>query len=189
MIARTRQAGLSLIELMIGVAVVAVLLVLALPSIGSAMQNRRVRAGAEAVQTGLTVARAEALRRNRNVKFQLQAGSNSWVVGCETPDAGTDSTTGEVLCPQTIQSRNQQEGSARAAVTTSQQLSGGGSASSSTFTDTLSFTPLGRTTTATLPAGNVAVFDVSSPMDTCAAAGGEIRCLRVVVTSAGQIRM
>jgi type IV fimbrial biogenesis protein FimT len=74
-------------------------------------------------------------------------------------------------------------------VATSQQLGTGSAAPSPTFTDNLSFTPLGRTTPATLPAGNVAVFDVSSASGTCAAAGGDMRCLRVVVTAAGQIRM
>lgn len=186
---RPPQRGLSLIELLVGVAIVSLLLVMAVPSIGSAMQNRRVRAGAEGIQTGLSTARAEALRRNRNVKFQLQTGSG-WTVGCETPDTGTDTGTGEVLCPSTIQTRNQQEGSSGTLVTTSQQTGAGGSASSTTFTDTLSFTPLGRTTSSTLPAGNLALFDVTAPgYGNCASAGGEIRCLRVVVSATGQIRM
>ena len=41
-----------------------------------------------------------------------------------------------------------------------------------------------------LPPGNLATFQVTNPMGgTCAADGGEMRCLSVVVTSAGQVRM
>ena len=186
---RPHQRGMSLVELMVGVTITALLLVMAVPSVGSAIQNRQLRSAADGIQTGLSTARTEALRRNRNVKFTLTPGTSSYTVGCETPDLTTDATTGEVLCPDSIQVRDQQENSSRALVATSQQLGAGGAASSTTFTNTLSFTPLGRTTSATLPAGNVAVFDITSPTGTCAASGGDMRCLRVVVSAAGQIRM
>jgi len=184
-----RQQGFSLIELMVGITLAAILMALAFPSIQSGMQNRQIRAAADAVQNGLQVARTEALRRNRNVKFQLGTG-NSWVVGCETVDTGTDPVTGEVNCPATIQSRDQQEGSATATVATSQLVSDGSTPATTTFTDKVSFTPLGRTTSGTLPAGNLALFDITNPVaGTCAASGGEMRCLRVVVSATGQIRM
>jgi type IV fimbrial biogenesis protein FimT len=69
-------------------------------------------------------------------------------------------------------------------------------ASTPVFTGKLIFNPLGRVTDpakvpdGTLPAGNVAVFDITNPIGgACAAAGGEMRCLRVVVTGSGQVRM
>lgn len=184
-----RQRGLGLIELMVGITLAALLMTLAMPSFITGMQNRQIRTVADAVQNGLMVARTEALRRNRNVKFQLQNGTG-WTVGCETVDASTDPVTGEVACPATIQTRDPGS-TTKAQVATSQLVAATGSAASTTvFTDTLTFTPLGRTTTSTLPTGNLAVFDVTNPStDACAAAGGEMRCLRVVVTSMGQVRM
>lgn len=188
---RPHQRGLGLIELMVAITVAALLLALSLPSFQSGIQNRQIRTAADAILNGLAVARTEALRRNRPVKFHLTTPTgNGWTVGCESVDTTTDPTTGEVLCPDIIQTRDQQEGSANATVVTAQQLSDGSAASTPVFTDTLSFTPLGRTTTGTLPTGNVALFDIKNPAaGSCVAAGGEMRCLRIVVTAAGQIRM
>jgi len=182
---------MGLIELMIGVALAALLLTLALPSFQTGAQNRQIRNAADAIQNGLQIARTEALRRNRDVQFKLQTTTGSaWTVGCVTPDDTVDSSTGEVKCPTTIQTRESQGSSSNASVATSQLTSAGSAVSTTTFTDTVGFTPLGRTTDATLPAGTMALFDVSNPAGgTCAAAGGEMRCLRVVVTNFGQVRM
>ena len=52
------------------------------------------------------------------------------------------------------------------------------------------FTPLGRTTGDSLPAGSVATFRITNPNGgACVADGGPMRCLWVAVTAAGQVRM
>lgn len=188
---RSRALGMTLIELMVGITIVALLLTLAIPEFRTTMQNRQIRTAAEAIQDGLQVARTEALRRNRLVEFQLRSG-NSWTVGCYSPDATIDN--GEQVCPATIQSRSAQDSTANAQVAT-QQLSGGSVVGSPVFTNALTFTPLGRvandtSVTGYMPAGNVAQFVVTNPgAGTCAAAGGEMRCLNISVTSNGQVRM
>jgi type IV fimbrial biogenesis protein FimT len=185
---RRRQQGMSLIELMVGVALAALLLMLSLPSFVTGMQNRQIRTATDAIQNGLVTARTEALRRNRVVKFQLVAASG-WSVGCDPED--TTIVDGQENCPALIQARPAGEGSPNAAVATVQiAVASGTPAAGAVFTDTLRFTSLGRLTDNTLPAGNNAVFQVSNPTGgACVADGGEMRCLSVVVTPSGQIRM
>jgi prepilin-type N-terminal cleavage/methylation domain-containing protein len=65
---RSLRAGFTIIELMITLAVLGVLLALGMPSISSWLQNTQIRTAAEGMVSGLQLARAEALRRNANVR-------------------------------------------------------------------------------------------------------------------------
>lgn len=67
-----RQAGMSLIELMIGIAVFGILLALGVPTFARWTQNSQIRNSAEAIHNGLMLARAEAVRRNTTVRFQAR---------------------------------------------------------------------------------------------------------------------
>lgn len=69
-----RAAGFTLVELMITVAVVAVLLVLGVPTLRGVIENGRIRSAGESWKYGLTLARAEAVRRNAQVEFATGAG-------------------------------------------------------------------------------------------------------------------
>ncbi|MDD5329514.1 MAG: GspH/FimT family pseudopilin [Sulfuricella sp.] len=101
------QKGVSLIELMIGIAVVGILLMIGLPSFGLWMQNTQNRTAAESILNGLQVARMEAVRHNANVRFSLTdaSGLSSWTIGCVVVTAE---------CPATIQTRTWADGTANA---------------------------------------------------------------------------
>lgn len=181
------QRGMTLIELMVGVTLMGLLLMLAMPSFTTSMQNRQIRSAAEAIQNGMTLARSEALRRNRTVRFQVAAGGG-WQVGCDPVDNTV--VNGEENCPAVLQTRNAADGSANAVVANVQLQADGTEAGAPIFDGTLRFTALGRVTTDTLPGGHRAVFRVTNPSGgACQAVGGEMRCLDVVATSAGQVRM
>lgn len=104
----SRQQGFSLIELMIGIVILGIVLVLGVPSYMAWIQNARIRNAAESIQNGLQVARAEAVRRNASVQFDLRGTASAWTVcmapaapgSCPDPDDAT-----------TIQSRSKKEGS------------------------------------------------------------------------------
>ena len=170
---------------MIGLTIVAILLGLAAPAYSTYMQNTHIRNAAEGLQNGLSLARAEAVRRNTPVQFVLGSGA-AWTVGCTTQPVDTPED-----CPSTIASRSDKEGSSKASVATLEiVMPGGAAAASPEFTTTLIFNGLGAEVT--LPPANNAVFSVTNPTGgACAtdAPPGKMRCLQVRVTAGGQIRM
>jgi len=185
-----RERGMTLIELMVGIAVLAIALMLGIPSFGEWLRNTRIRSTADALQNGLQLARTEAVRRNAPVRFQLvdtltsscmlSATGSYWAVNLTT------STTPAGACANTMSD------------TTSPYLLGRSPVVSSAVVTSLTgsraaigFDGLGRLTTITNPDSGVTTLTikVTSSSATCVAAGGTARCLTVVVSPAGEIRM
>lgn len=79
-----RLRGFSLLELMVAIAVVAILVVAAVPSLISVVNGNRLTAQANEVMASLQQARMEAIRRNRSVTVcrttdgATCAGAGSW---------------------------------------------------------------------------------------------------------------
>jgi len=73
---RRRQAGFTLIELMVTLVVFVILCLLAMPSFNTWIANDRVRVIGEDMANGLRLARSEALRRSRQTVFALTNESN-----------------------------------------------------------------------------------------------------------------
>lgn len=102
-----RRDGFTLVELMVGVAVTMMVLAWGIPGFRLWIQNTQNRTAAESIQNGLQMARAEAVRRNAVVRFNLTnaSGEVTWVIGCVTVTSD---------CPETIQTRPAVEGSINA---------------------------------------------------------------------------
>jgi type IV fimbrial biogenesis protein FimT len=189
-----RGRGFSLIELMVAVTLLSLLLMLGLPQMSITLQNFRVRTVAESIVSGLQTARTEAVRRNANVRFQLvdlltaecnlaPAGPH-WVVSRNDPTGQCDKTEveaftepNELAQPQILMKRSAGEGgTSRVAIA----ATSGGAAAGSVI-----FTPLGRVAT-----GAVDAIEITNPEGgTCEHAGGDIRCLRIIVGRGGQVKM
>jgi type IV fimbrial biogenesis protein FimT len=75
----------TLIELMITLAVLAIGLSLAAPALQQQIANYRIRSAAESIIHGLNTARAEAVRRNSTVSFTLDATGSGWTVAQVSP--------------------------------------------------------------------------------------------------------
>lgn len=73
------QAGFSLIELMVGILILAILASIAVPSFRVWLQNSQIRNASESIVNGLQRARSEAVGRNTNVELVVSADS-SWVI-------------------------------------------------------------------------------------------------------------
>lgn len=188
-----RSRGFSLIELMTAVTLLALLLFLGLPQMSLTIQNSRVRTMAESVVSGLQTARTEAVRRNANVRFQLvdlltaecnlASTGPHWLVSRNDPTGVCDKTEVETFTepnvlaePQILMKRSAGEGDTTQVAVSA--TSGGVAAAS------VIFTALGRTT-----AGAIDTINVTNPVGVCEHAGGEIRCLRIIVGRGGQIKM
>lgn len=173
--------GVSLIELMIGLAIFAFLMSIGVPAFTTYIQNAKIRSAAEVLQAGVQTARAEAVRRNASVQFLLtnDAGDSSSV---QTTNL---STTGRnwlirVQDPATmifsfIEGKSMSEGA------------GQSSTPSVTITGTVSsitFNGFGGTNLA-----SAATFAVANSAGGACAPTGPMRCLSVVVSVGGQARM
>lgn len=81
--------GFSLIELMMALAILAMLLVLAAPNYAAWVADGQIRAGAESIVGGMRIAYVEAIKRNQPVEFVLDptTGSGGWTIQLQD---GTD---------------------------------------------------------------------------------------------------
>ena len=102
-LANRSSLGFSLVELMIGITIMAILLSVAAPSFRTMIQNTQVRNAAESIANGLQRARAEAVARNTNVIFVLGVNT-AWTISVVNPAL-------------VIESRSANEGSANVTVT------------------------------------------------------------------------
>ncbi len=97
-----RQRGFSMVELMVTLTILVLLVLAAMPSIGTWLDNTRIRNEGDSLITGLQTARGEAVKRNQNVSFwlvqltdpaklandcTLSDTSGSWVVSVYAPNS------------------------------------------------------------------------------------------------------
>lgn len=82
------ESGFSLIELMVSLAVLAILLVIAVPTYRDVIAGQRVRAAISELHTALVLARSEAIKRNTSIT--LSRSSGNWASGWKiaSPVAG-----------------------------------------------------------------------------------------------------
>jgi type IV fimbrial biogenesis protein FimT len=100
---RAPQAGFTLIEMMVALAVFALLVLAALPNFRVWIQNTQVRTAAEGMFNGFQFARAEAVRRNVDIELEI-VGISGW--NAKIASSG-----------QVVQSRPSGEGSGSATAT------------------------------------------------------------------------
>lgn len=81
MSAAGRGAGFTLIEMLVVLAITALITAIAFPSLERAMRSQSFEAAANAIELGLRQARADAVSRGRPVRFALGADRRSVVVG------------------------------------------------------------------------------------------------------------
>ena len=169
-----KAAGFSLIELMVSLAVFAVLITLAVPSYSEWIRNSRIRTTADSIQNGLQIAKAEAVRQNTTARFQftdtldsacaLTTSGPNWIVSIDDVAGKCDVAPSEITAPRIVRVRSGAEGSSANTTIASGQ-------------ESFVFNGMGRL----VPAATVSI----NVTDTT----GTSRSLRVSVSAGGQIRM
>jgi type IV fimbrial biogenesis protein FimT len=171
---RTAQRGFNLIEIMISLSVLAILISLAAPSFGEWLQSQKIRAATESILNGMQVARGEAIRRNLAVQLVIEPPTSAWTT-CEATVQPCDETS---PAANVIQTRAHEEGTSNVVVATTPPPA-----------IAVTFSPLGSVVANFDGSPALTQVDVSSAVGSCVAAGGSMRCLRVVVTGGGNVRM
>ena len=85
--------GFTLLELMVAIAVLAILTTVAIPSFRDLIQNNRVTTQTNELVAALTFARTEAVKRGRNVTIAVTAANPGWAATVTTIDAGGNDVT------------------------------------------------------------------------------------------------
>lgn len=182
------QAGVTIIEMMIALTIMALLVFLALPNMSTWLNNTQIRTAGETLLAGINLARTEALRNNTVARFQMTTSldsacalsntGTSWVVSLADPTGACDTTPSNTTAPQIIQKKSGSEGAQRAEVTAD------GS--------TIYFNGLGRLAS---PGGaaNITRIEIANSaggvcrhLDTT---NGTMRCLSITISTGGQIKM
>ena len=90
---RTAVAGFSMLELVMSICVMLILTALAIPSLTRSLRSYQLNSAAASVSDMLKFTRFEAVRRNTQINFFMQANGPGWLVG-------TDSNNNGVLDPK-----------------------------------------------------------------------------------------
>lgn len=100
-----RAPGFTLIELMVVIAVVAVLMMVAVPNMRNFLQNNRITSAANQVHASLNLARTEAIKRQAPIRVEATASAGAtnefgggWVVYSDVnTDADFDAVADELI--------------------------------------------------------------------------------------------
>lgn len=86
---KAKTAGFTLVELMVTLAVMAVLVTLAAPSYNSFIRNQRVKTAAFDLMSSINFARSEAIKRNGDVGINATGDwTSGWKVKFDSDDDG-----------------------------------------------------------------------------------------------------
>lgn len=187
---RPALRGVTLIELVVVVALMALLLMAVMPSASAWIRNTQIRSVATSLQTGLQRARAEAMRRNTNVRFSLVRLSNSavmdnscsvgedgmsWVVSLDDPAGKCATAVSDTTEPRILDKHATGSGSQSVVVH--------GDDVASKDADTVVFNGFGRAVDMS-PAATLTTLNIDNNVP-----GDDFRALRIVVGTGGAIRM
>jgi type IV fimbrial biogenesis protein FimT len=182
------QRGLTLVELMVTLSILAFLMLAGMPSLSQWMRNTQIRTVAEALQTGLAKARNEALRRNNRVMFSLVSNANSstcalsstqaaWIVSLQSPESSCNQAASETTAPMILDRWSPSDGTSNVTV----QVKNAGCTANAAFTQ-VTFDGFGRVLQSAM-ASQVRCIVINH------SSGSANRTLRLDISPAGNVRM
>jgi type IV fimbrial biogenesis protein FimT len=185
-----KQKGFTIIELAVTMAVLALIMFSAVPSIGTWMDNTRIRNAADSMQSGLQLARSEAVRRNTRVSFWLVSAADanklgndcklsdtsaSWVVSVDSPEDKCGAGPSITDSPKIVNGRPAGDGGGSVIVSAKHVQNG-----EETVANSVTFDGFGR----------IVNSDAISRISVNGShTGAQYRALRLSISSAGMVRM
>jgi type IV fimbrial biogenesis protein FimT len=161
-----RQAGFTLIEMVIAITILAIVIAFGVPSIAEWIQNSQVRTATEGIKNGLQLARDEAVRSNSPYEFVLDSPGTTGGTGWRVRSAVGGAVAFE---------KPNGEGSANAVVTVTPATA-----------KTVTFSGLGRRLSANAD-GTPVLTQVD--IDSATLPAADSRELRITIALGGAVRM
>ncbi|MEP7300987.1 MAG: GspH/FimT family pseudopilin [Caldimonas sp.] len=180
MLKRPAQGGFSLIELATAITILAILMMLSMPSISEYLQNARLGAAAQSFYSGLNLARSEAIRRNGPVEFAM----TSTPIAAGVENTLTPDTSGKNWVVRRRPSASDPYDSPP--IDSKTALEGGGSTPNVTVTATeaiVTFDSLGNAVT------GIGTIALKNPAAGLCVPAGPVRCWDVRVAPGGQVHL
>lgn len=87
---KSHNEGFTLIELMITVAVLALILAISVPSFSGVLERRQLQGAGEKLFADFMLAKTEAIKRNSNVTVSFKINSPNWCYGLVLGNASCD---------------------------------------------------------------------------------------------------
>ena len=180
MLTRRAYQGFSLIELSITITIIAILIMLGMPSFAEYMSNARLSAVAQSFFSGLNIARSEAIRRNGRVEFAM----TNTPLGPGIENSLAPDVTGKNWV---VRSRpNALAAYDSPPIDSKTALEGGGTTPRVTINSTtpiVTFDGIGNATS------GVATISIDNPTAGMCAPAGPVRCWNVLVGAGGHVHL
>lgn len=186
--AASQQRGFTIVELLVGITILAMLLMMGAPALGTYLQNSKIASAASTYFQGIQMARAEAIRRNVRAEFVLTdtpvSTANIANVAAPAVNGGSwivRATVGPGVFAL-LDAKAGMEGESSSAAPYLQVT--GAAVAPAVFDGRIAFNGFGGTAT-----GAAYLIDIKNPAaGVCVADGGTIRCRRITVSPGGQIQ-
>ena len=183
------RRGFTVVELLVGLTLLAVLIGLGAPAMSSYLQSSKLASVATSYFSGVQLARAEAIRRNVRTEFVLTntAVSTADIANALAPAiSGRNWVVRAASGPAAFASAVEAKAAAEGEGSSAPAIAVSGSASApAVFTGIIPFNGFGATAD-----GAPYAIEVSRPSGgTCAHMGGNVRCRWILVSPGGQVSL
>ncbi len=192
MLTRRHARGFTLIEVLVALVIIALMVMVSLPSMTTYFQNSKIGTAAQSYAAGMQIARTEAIRRNAQVQFML---TDTDIATADIANAAAPSPTGRNWVVREcdavagtctfVDAKSALEGSGQIAGSVpTVAVTGSAVLPPAAFAGMVAFNGFGGTTMA-----SEIQLDINNLAGGACGPAGPMRCLRVRAAPGGLVRV